>query len=84
MSVLVIAAATKNNNDGENDYPCIVFVEEMAKTVVVHNICSSKMCCDFHRSLYLMPSLAFVTHKLKMFSKSPNISEVYIEHKSRA
>jgi hypothetical protein len=25
-----VAAATKNENDGENDYPCTVIVKEMA------------------------------------------------------
>lgn len=33
---LVIAAATKDDNDGENDNPGAVVVEEVAKAVVIH------------------------------------------------
>jgi len=38
---LVVAAAAENNDYSKNDYPGAVIVEEMAKAVVIHKVCSS-------------------------------------------
>ena len=43
---LVVAAATENYDESENDDPGAVIIEKMAKTVVVHRYVPPKNVCD--------------------------------------
>ena len=43
----VIAAATENDNDSKDDYPCAVVVKEIAKAVVIHMFASGSYFADF-------------------------------------
>ena len=46
----VIAAATEDDDDGENYDPGAVIVEEIAKAVVIHSMFLRSMFAIFHRS----------------------------------
>ena len=49
-AVSVIAAATENNNDSKNDYPCAVIIEKVAKAVVIHSMFLRSMFAILNRS----------------------------------
>ena len=46
----VVAAATKYNDDSEDNDPGAVIIEKMAKTVVVHSMFLRRMIAMLHRS----------------------------------
>ena len=46
----VVAAATKYNDDSEDNDPGAVIIEKMAKTVVVHGMFLRRMIAMLHRS----------------------------------
>ena len=58
---LVIAAATENYDNSENDDPGAVIVKEMAKAVVVHSIFLRSMFAIFTAHLYSMIGRCFLT-----------------------
>ena len=58
---LVIAAATENYDNSENDDPGAVIVKEMAKAVVVHSIFLRSMFAIFTAHLYSMIGRYFLT-----------------------
>ena len=58
----VVAAATKYEDDSEDNDPGAVIIEKMAKTVVVHNMFLRRMFAMLHRLVtYYAPGGKCVT-----------------------
>ena len=57
----MIAAATENYDNSENDDPGAVIVKEMAKAVIVHGIFLRSMFAIFTAHLYSMMRGDFLT-----------------------
>ena len=79
MAVLVIAAATENNNNCENDYPGAVIIEKMAKAVVIHSMFLRSMFAALHRSFTsYVKSRECVTQKKKLSSEPSKYTESFL------
>ena len=59
--LLVVAAATENYDDSENDNPGAVIVEKMAKAVVIHSMFLRRMLAMLSRLVYNMKKTVEVT-----------------------
>ena len=57
----VVAAATENYDDSENDNPGAVIVEKMAKAVVIHSMFLRRMLAMLSRLVYNMKKTVEVT-----------------------
>ena len=58
---LVVAAATKNNNDGENDNPGAVIVENTAEAIAIH------ICLTFQREVFYVRAAVLLPHTLTFY-----------------
>ena len=63
---LVIAAATENYDNSENDDPGAVIVKEMAKAVVVHSMFLQSWVAVSTAHLHIMFSLGLLLQIYKM------------------
>ena len=67
MTVLVIAAATEDNDYCKNDYPGAVIIKKVAKAVVIHSMFLRSMFAALHRSFTsYAKSKVCVTEKKKL------------------
>lgn len=68
LKLSMVAAATENYDDSQNDDPGAVIVEKMAKAVVIHSMFLRRMMAMFDRLLYNMRIYINVTHQKKKAS----------------